>query len=243
VNEASSSVDWIELAIGGAIGFVAAFALLILVEALRSPKLEFRPDTAEPGPVTYADGRTHDARFLHVEIRNKRRRWFSRFRDQTAVLFTTHIHFYDTDGQLLIEPVPARWPTSEPEPGSVQAATWIHREFIPSGGVSAVDVAVKFSGEPGCWGYNNRSYLRSYRWPAYQLDKTLCLVRVQISAQESTYYSPWYRVRNPSSSLEDFVLEGRRDPEWWEHDRVRVDWSRNPSWQSSKRAIDSMQPF
>jgi hypothetical protein len=61
----SEGVNWSELQVGAGIASLIGFVTVIGVEALRSPKQEFRPSTAVLGQVTFNNGTiVHDGRGL-----------------------------------------------------------------------------------------------------------------------------------------------------------------------------------
>jgi hypothetical protein len=75
-----------------------------------------------------------------------------------------------------------------------------------------LDVAVRFRGEPECYGWNNEAYFNDWRTPDWKLDGGMYLVRAVITSSGSKCIGI-FRLMNESEPLTAFRLTelSRRD--------------------------------
>jgi hypothetical protein len=195
-------VNWLELSIGGAIGFLAAVLAVVVVEGLKSPNFTFEADVTPP-----ASPQGVLLRFVHVKVQNVRRPFLLRFLDETAYLFTADIEVHGLGAAgLLIPTFRARWPSSEDEPGTMKDVIRRYRETMPPGDHGFVDVALKFNGDTAFWGFNTSSYAHGGKDPEKRVDAERAFVVVVVNAQGKSHRSPPFLLENPGAAVDDFDL-------------------------------------
>jgi hypothetical protein len=77
--------------------------------------------------------------------------------------------------------------------------------LLKSGEKEKLDVAVRFTGEPECYGWNNESYFNNWRTPDWKLDRGTNLVRVVIASSGSKFVGR-FRMMNEAKPLSAFHL-------------------------------------
>jgi hypothetical protein len=83
-----------------------------------------------------------------------------------------------------------------------------HREDIPAGESAVLDVAVKFNGEPDCYGFNNENYLDpTLHLPDHQVGQGVCRVVVRVAAGDLVRVAE-FQLHNTGIGLNDFALTG-----------------------------------
>lgn len=210
-------------AIGIIIGGIITILTAMGVEYLRLPVLTLtieKPPLDRPhGP----DGQgTRRSRHLRLILSNKP---LLKFLQRSAALQCRGVITFHNlvDGQLYIQKaMPVRWVHS-PEPilnqivdanGNVQ---FFIRDFtrgvtesridVYPGEQELLDIAVRFDGEPDCYGWNNDSYLFNWRNPNWRLPSGRYLIKVVITSSGQKCVRK-FRLINNVSNLDDFCLTG-----------------------------------
>jgi hypothetical protein len=189
------------------IGFVTGMVGNMIVMALPKPTFEFRAFDNEPDTA-------NDWKFVNVEVTNKRRPWWSRFRDSTAELVTAWVEISsEKEAPPLFPAFSARWPGYEAQPiaggqPDMNAVLIPYRETLPPGEPFPINVAIKHEGDTGFFGFNNRSYLDpSLRDREKRVSHERAFVRVVLRVGGSLESSPWFELQNPDASLARFTIE------------------------------------
>jgi hypothetical protein len=207
----------LSIVIGGLITITTA----MVVEYLRLPKLDL---VIENPPL---DREMEDpkraCRNLRLILRNMSLPWLLRFIQRSAALQCRgEISFHNLDdGQpVFVRTMPVRWVRS-PEPianqivdtsGKVQFV--IHdytrvstdsRIDVYPGEEEMLDVAVRFAGEPNCFGWNNEAYLHNWRNPNFLLMPGRYIAKVTITSSGRKCIGK-FRLINNVEALKDFRL-------------------------------------
>jgi hypothetical protein len=206
----------LSIILGGLITILTAIG----VEYLRRPVLKLaieEPPLDLPSP----DGKGK-RRNLRLKLRNESLPKFGRFIQRSAALQCRgEITFHNLDGQAYIrKPMPARW-ASSPEPIANQIIdhnqnvqfyildfarpTTESRIDVYPGEEQVLDLAVRFDGEPDCYGWNNYSYFYNWRNPDWKLPSGRYLVRVTVTSSGQKCVGK-FRLINNVNSLADFCL-------------------------------------
>lgn len=177
---------------GGVITIITA----ITVEYLRMPKLVLDIEDPLDKP---------PKRHLRLLLRNKPLpRVFQWILQRSAALQCRgEITFLNLDGQNIFGEtiMNVRWAKSQ-EPGQItgqvfnlQQPAMLQYNIVDYTGIAStmdvypgekepeiLDVAVRFAGEPDCYGWNNESYFNNWRTPHWRLPRGTYLVRVVITS-------------------------------------------------------------
>jgi hypothetical protein len=213
-------------------GGIITILTAIGVEYLRNPRLKLAIE--EPALDLPALGGNNRRRNLRLVLRNEAlpfgARWMQR---AAAIQCRGEITFHHlNDGQDIFgRAMAVRWVNS-PEPiapriidvnGTVQfhildfarAVTESRIDVYP-GEEEKLDVAVRFDGEPDCYGWNNESYSYNWRTPRWRLPQGRHLAKVTITSSGRKCHGV-FRVVNDVHDLTDFrLIEGSPD------DRAKV---------------------
>jgi hypothetical protein len=180
------------------LGGLSSFIATLVAERYKRPHLIF--DVLEPNDVDYSKGPPRPAktaRFLHIQITNRRPPFVLRWLGRNAAMFCSgQIDFRKPSGEAVFpRSMPLRWSgTPEPVPmqikfGNVTGEIVDHFRYfqeqkvdIPAGESRKFDVAAQFDGEPECYGWSNESYSFVPRWrnPDRKLDPGTYRVEVTI---------------------------------------------------------------
>jgi hypothetical protein len=186
-----------ELALGIIFGGLITVLTAVGVEYLRRPKLRLtieNPPLDLPSP--NGQGRRRNLRLvLHNDPLPLVARWMQR---AAATQCRGEITFHHLDGQDYSgKSMAVRWvSSSEPIASRIVNAAgqfqYYIQDFSRTSGESRVDVypgeselldvAVRFDGEPDCYGWNNESYVHNWRNPDCKLPCGRYLVKVVIAS-------------------------------------------------------------
>jgi hypothetical protein len=221
-----------QVAIAIICGGIITILTAIGVEYLRNPRLKL---VIEDPPLDLpAPGGGGMRRNLRLVLRNEAlpfgARWMQR---EAATQCRGEITFHHlNDGQDIFgRAMPVRWVNS-PQPianqiigldGAIQfyildfarTADESRIDVYP-GEEEKLDVAVRFHGEPDCYGWNNESYNNNWRTPRWRLPHGRYLAKVTITSSGKKCYGV-FRIVNDVDNLSDFrLIEASPD------DRARV---------------------
>ncbi|MEW6487772.1 MAG: hypothetical protein AB1578_07645 [Thermodesulfobacteriota bacterium] len=177
------------------LGAVIAIFITIFVENLRKPKLSF--GLSDPVDHQYEGRPARTARYLLVDVTNRRLPWYARWMSRDAALSChASVSFHHLDGQNVFGRVmPGRWSGStEPIPMQFvlggQAGylldptrfTVTSEVDIQPGETKRLDIAARFDDEDCCFGWSNLSYLSNPVWrnPDWKLPPGRYLVKVTV---------------------------------------------------------------
>lgn len=218
-----------ETAIGVLCGGIITILTAIWVEYLRNPKLKL--EIEHPALDTADNSGNNKRRNLRLILRNEALppglRWMQR---AAAIQCKGEVTFHHLDdGQNVYDrAMPVRWVQS-PQPirplvvdnqGTVQfqiidfarLGTDSRIDVYP-GDEEKLDVAVRFDGEPDCYGWNNESYAHNWRTPQWKLSKGRYLAKVTVTSSGKKCYGV-FRIANDVDNLTDFrLIEGNADDE------------------------------
>lgn len=207
----------LSIVIGGVITILTAIG----VEWLRRPKLRL---AIEEKPVEYLPSGDNPAR-RHLRLRlindslPRIARWMLR---SAALQCRGEIRFHHLDGQRVYDrAMSVRW-ARLPEPVASQVISipdniphFYIRDFartftdsridVYPGEEEILDVAVRFDGEPDCYGWNNEAYLNNWRTPSWKLPRDRYLVEVVINSSGQKCVG-LFRLINDVAQLADFRL-------------------------------------
>lgn len=186
----------VSIVFGGLITIFTAIG----VEYLRRPRLWFSIETPHldlPSPNEPGKMRRH----LRVHLHNRPLPVAMRWMQRAAALYCRgEITFHHLDGQAVLDaPMPVRWVRSpEPvasqvfDPANIAQPKFFIVDFSKPAAQSRIDVypgeqelldiAVRFEGEPDCYGWNNESYVHNWRNPQWKLPHGRYLVKVAVSS-------------------------------------------------------------
>jgi|SRR5208337_665005 len=202
-------------------GGLITIATAIFIEWLRKPRLVLRIETPE---LDLPKNAPPQRRHLRLVLKNKPLipgfRWMQR---SAALQCRGTITFHNKDGQDVFgKAMAVRW-ASSPEAinlgGQIvdlqQPAQLVYRIVNVTGMESRIDVypgeeetldvAVRFNGEPECYGWNNESYFNNWRTPDWKLDRGTYLVRVVIASSGNKFVGR-FRLMNEADPLTAFHL-------------------------------------
>ena len=201
-------------------GGLITITTAIFVEWLRKPNLALNIET----PPLDVPADAPQKRHLRLVLRNKPLVFGLRWMQRSAALQCRGtVTFHNKDGQDVFgKTMAVRWAGS-PEPinlsGQIvdlqQPAQLVYRIINVTGMESRMDVypgeqemldiAVRFSGEPECFGWNNESYFNNWRTPGWKLDRGAYLVRVVIASSGSKFVGR-FLLMNEADPLSAFRL-------------------------------------
>src|SRR5580704_138438 len=188
--------------LGWFFGAVAAIAVIIWLERLRSPRLTLADPVPNPPHQVDIPPRgpfQNDWRSLRVVVNNELLRpwanwWLVRLPAQQCRADITFLRSTDAS-PIFQQPMTGRWASGAPEPrvAHVQTASGQTvpvllnpQELKPAldlypGDSLILDVAIRVDGENDCYGWNDETYYYSnWRNPNRQLPKGLYLVEVTV---------------------------------------------------------------
>src|SRR5207245_1295547 len=179
-------------------GGLITIATAIFVEYLRKPKLMLGIENSPLDVPAYVPTKRH----LRLKLRNKPLprglRWMQR---AAALQCRGEITFHNLSGQNIFggKAMAVRW-ASTPEPVRVtgqiidmQEPAHVQSRIVDFAGLESridvypgeeeiLDVAVRFVGEPDCYGWNNESYFHNWRVPDWKLTRGVHLVSAMITS-------------------------------------------------------------
>ena len=201
-------------------GGLITIATAIFVEWLRKPRLILGIE-ATPRDMTL---NAVQWRHLRLALKNKPLIFGFRWMQRSAALQCRGtITFHNKDGQDVFgKAMAVRWASTTPpinaagqivdlqQPAQlkyriVNVTGMESRMDVYPGEEEILDVAVRFKGEPECYGWNNESYFNNYRTPDWKLDRGVHLVRVVIATSGSKCIGR-YRLMNEADPLTAFHL-------------------------------------
>jgi len=203
----------LSIILGGLITILTAMG----VEYLRLPVLSLAIEEP-PLDLLGPDGKGK-RRNLRLVLHNKS---LPEFLQRSAALQCRgEITFHNLDGQVFFKKaMPIRW-VSSPEPLANQIVDWqgnvqFHiRDFTRAAAESRIDVypgenelldvAVRFDGEPDCYGWNNDSYLYNWRNPSWKLPPGRYILKVVITSSGRKCVGK-FRLINNVDNLAEFRL-------------------------------------
>lgn len=190
------------------VGALVAMATAVFIEWLRRPK--FALTVEAPHDTQYPPGRPAvAARYLRVLCENKNL-WIAR---EAALECYGYVSFHGPHGGNVFgerNAMELRWSKSQdPLPVEVHIGSQVGRIFDPvrmtlesridiHPGISQpLDIAVKFDGEPECYGWNNENYYSNPPWrnQKWRLGPGRYFVRV-IVVSGSVRSLEWFHLRN-----------------------------------------------
>ena len=183
-------INFVEVVLGA----VVAILITIWVERTKKPRLEIL--IANSLDVNYPAGPVHQARFLNVEVRNRRLRFWERWMLRDAALQChASIKFCHLDGQSYFgKTMAGKW-HSAPEPvpyllsvGGQQVAFMdvgrsniTQRMDIYPGESEQLNVAGRYDDEAECYGWSMECYAPPpWHPPAWRLPQSRYLVHISV---------------------------------------------------------------
>lgn len=159
-------INWLELIIGGSIGFFFALLTAAIYEWVRKPNLIFEVDkNANEGQRRI---KNHDYRwkFLNVIIQNERRSWWQSwfYGNVPAENTRAWVSFCDYDSNAEILNISARWASTKQPINDFGRPDWssilvTSRESIPVGESASLAIVIKTDKSGNVFAFNNESYL------------------------------------------------------------------------------------
>ncbi len=206
------------------LGALASMGIAMLVEWLRMPRLAI---VAEDPPFQgqyLPQAPAQVARFLRVNVTNRRLRWIAR---NAALQCEAEVTFFHLDGQrVFARSMPGRWVDSpEPpqpamvgtvggqpvtlyNPGLLNVMAWqLRRIDVYAGRSRLLDIAARFDEEAECYGWTNANYFSNPQWrnPDWRLLAGRYLVKVKVDA-DAAIKSRTFRLIN-DTTLASFRIE------------------------------------
>ena len=209
-------VNFVAVLIGGLVTIGTA----VLIEYLRSPRLQFRLCS----PTDHEYSQNHPAmkvRFVHLSVENRTLprclKWMLR---AAATECCGIVTFHHLDGQKVFDrSMEIRW-GSTPEPAPLEVAfgeqratvfdpnVWrMQRVDIIPGESQVLNVAARFDDDEECYGWNNEAYFSKPQWrnPKYRLPRDRYLVKVVV-VSSGRKCSGTFRLNN-DMPIGDFRIE------------------------------------
>ncbi len=164
-------INWIELVIGGGIGFFTALLTAAIYEWVRKPNLIFKIDENANEGQRRIKNVDYKWKFLNIIVENKIRPWWQSWLlgNVPAENARAWILFCDYDSNAEIRKVSARWASTKQPINNFGRPDWssilvTSRESIPVGESASLAIVIKTDKSEDLFAFNNESY--SY-YPEY----------------------------------------------------------------------------
>lgn len=163
-------INWIELVIGGAIGFFIALLTSAIYEWVRKPNLIFKIDENPNEGQRRIKNLDYKWKFLNIIVKNKVRPWWQSWvlGNVPAENARAWISFHDYDSNAEVQKVSARWASTKQPINGFGSPDWssilvTSRESIPIGESASLAVSIKTENtnksDENIYAFNNESYM------------------------------------------------------------------------------------
>ncbi|OGK51762.1 hypothetical protein A3B02_02430 [Candidatus Roizmanbacteria bacterium RIFCSPLOWO2_01_FULL_42_14] len=190
------------------LGIILGWVLTRIMEVLRKPTITFRP--AEDSE--FARG-GKKFKFINIIVKNSKQNPIKKFLIGNSSLNNARVWllFRDYASKIEVLRINGRWAsTKEPVDYNsgqpiISETLILSRDTIPPGEEASVAVAIKEFSENIFFGFNNESYLHSWKHPDYELKDDKYWVQLHILADGEEYYHE-FLLLNSSKGLKNFKI-------------------------------------
>lgn len=193
-----------QLFIGAALGWF----LQRLTDIYSKPRLTFEIGS---DPI-FLPETSAQVKFLNVKIKNVKRNLLSNLLlgNHSASNARSWVSFADPVTKAELLKINGRWTTTK-EPVDYKGGINIgdalitSRETLPPGEESEIGIAIKEDGKNEAYGFNNESYLFSWKKPDFELSEKRYILKVKVAA-EGKEWSEEFVLVNLGKTLRNFKL-------------------------------------
>ncbi len=162
----TQGINWLEIFIGGAVGFLTALLTASIYEWVRKPNLKFSIDTNSNEGEKKIKNKDYKWKFLNIIVENPKRPWWKSWLwgNVSAENARAWVSFRDYETGAEIRKISARWASTKQPLNDFGRPDWssllvTSRESIAVNESSSLAVAIKTSESGEIYGFNNESYV------------------------------------------------------------------------------------